>query len=226
MLSRHRKNTKALIIAAVVFLFLVILFYKIDRDIRPVLFAATNAEVKIMATETINKIVKDELSQSVKYSDFVSVRTDKNGDISSIDLNTVEMNKFGSQRALKVQEQLKSQGDRGVSIPLGVITNSTLLSYYGPRMNIKVLPVGYVTCDFKSELQSAGINQTRYMVYIKVDTNMQVLIPLGKENMNVASTIPIAETLIVGKVPDYYFGKSSGSNDGSGVIPVPVPGNN
>lgn len=223
MLPKIKKKYRPLIFFTIVFIFLLIIFYKIDRDIRPVLFATTNAEVRIVATEAINSVVKDELSKNVKYSDFVSVRTDNNGDITSIDLNTVEINKFGTTVALRIQDQLKSIGGRGVSIPIGVITGSTILAYYGPRMNVKVMPVGNVGCSFKSELQSAGVNQTRYMVSINVNTSLQVLIPIGDEKISVESTVPIAETLIVGKVPSFYYNGTYDSQNGTRVIPIPTP---
>lgn len=223
MLPKIRKKYKPLIVLSIVFIFLLLVFFKIDRDIRPVLFATTNAEVRIVGTEAINSIVKDELAQNIKYSDFVSVKTDNNGDIAAINLDTVEVNKFGSTVALRVQDQLKSIGGKGVSVPIGVITGSTLLAYYGPRLNIKVMPLGNVECSFKSELQSAGVNQTRYMVSINVKADLQVLIPLENEKLSVESTVPIAETLIVGKVPSFYYNGTYDSQNGTHVIPIPTP---
>jgi len=203
--------------------FIIFLFYKIDKDIKPLLFTVANSEVRIFATEAINKMVKEELSKNMEYSDFVNVKTDKNGEISAIELNTIQMNKFGNNVALKVQEEIKFIGGRGVTIPLGVITGSNLLSNYGPKMNIQVRPIGNITTDFKSELQSAGINQTRYRVYISVSTSFQVLIPFGKEKVDVVSTIPIAETLIVGKVPASYFNTNPGQVYPPAFVPVPSP---
>lgn len=228
MLPRKIKKKwfRVLFCIAIVLIVFTIIFYKIDKDIRPVLSAVSNSEVRILATEAINKIVKEELSDNIKYSDFVSIKTDKNGDISAIEMNTIEMNKFGAKVALRVQEEMEFIGGRGVSIPLGVITNSSLLSYYGPKINVKVMPLGNVTTDFKSELQSAGINQCRYRVYISVSTNAQIMVPFGEEKVNVVSTIPIAETLIVGKVPSSYFSNESGGMNVPNVVPIPVPENN
>lgn len=223
MLRRYKKSIKIIIFVSTVFFIFILTLIKIDRDIRPILFAVSDSEVRIIATECINRIVKEEMSKDTLYESFVNVKSDKNGDIASIDLNTVEMNKFGSNVALRVQKEMSSIGETGVSIPLGIVTGSTILSYYGPRINVKMMPVGYVTCKYESELQSAGINQTRYMVYIQVETTMQVMVPLGKDKMNVASTIPVVETLIVGKVPTLYSNNSSGS---SNVITVPVPNSN
>lgn len=222
MLPSRKRKIRPLIYILLFLFFVIFIFIKIDKDIKPTLFSLSNAEVRILTTESINKVVKEELSNNVKYSDFVSVKTDRDGNISAIEMNTVEMNKFGAAVALKVQEEMKFLGGRGVEIPVGVITGSTLLSYFGPNIKVKVMPLGNVFTDFKSELESAGINQSRYRVYITVNTVLQIMIPLGKEKVDVSATIPIAETLIVGKVPNSYFNTTSGGTMPN-VVPIPAP---
>ncbi len=198
------------------------IFYKIDKDIKPLLFSVSESEVRILATESINQVVKDELSNNVKCSDFVNIKTDNDGNVTSIEMDTVEMNKFGSSVALKVQDKMKFIGGRGVSIPLGVVTGSSILSFYGPKINVKIMPLGNIMTNFKSEIQSAGINQSRYRVYITVDTNIQIMIPPGQDKIAVSSTIPIAETVIVGKVPESYFNTESGDSNSPNIVPIPT----
>lgn len=222
--KRKKSLVKFLICTALLLFVFFLIFFKIDKDIKPVLFQISSSEIKILATESINRVVKEELSNNIKYSDLVIIKTGKEGEISSVELNTVEMNKFGSKVALRVQEEMKFLGGRGVSIPLGVITGSSILSYLGPEINVKVKPLGNVATDFKSEFEAAGINQTRYRVYITVNTELQIMVPFGGDKLNVSSTIPIAETLIVGKVPDSYFNNESGGFNLPNVISVPVPG--
>lgn len=220
--ARRKKSLKKLIICVLLALFVfVLVFLKIDKDIKPVLYSVSSSEIKILATESINRVVKEELTNNVKYSDLVDIKADSEGNITSIEMNTVEMNKLGADVALKVQDEMKFLGGRGVNIPLGVLTGSTILSSLGPNINVKTVPLGNVVTDFKSELQSAGINQSRYRVYITVNTELKVLIPFSDEKVNVASTIPIAETLIVGKVPYYYFNTQSEGTNMPNVFPVP-----
>lgn len=221
MLPRKRKKIKRLMIVGVITFTFFLAFIKIDNAIRPVLFAACNTEARVMAITAINDVVKKELSKSVNYSDLVNIKTDNNGEITAIEVNTVEMNKFGANVALNVQNTLFTEGDRGISLPLGVVTGSTLLSYYGPRVDIKVRPIGAITTDFSSELQSAGINHARYKVYIKVNTDLQIIIPFGKDKINVVSSIPVAETLIVGKVPNTYWDAKLKDLNIPNIVPVP-----
>ena len=59
--------------------------------------------------------------------------------------------------------------------------------------------------DFFSEFKQAGINQTIHRIYVKVDTKVQVIIPFSNKFVEIGSEVPIAETIIVGDVPDTYI---------------------
>lgn len=170
------------------------------------MISIAESETKIEAVQSINKIVHEELlNNNIKYSDFIIMKINQNGDIYAVEVNTVEMNKFGALISNKIQEDMKFIGGRGINIPLGMITRSNIFSFYGPKIMVKTYPIGNVLTDFKSEIESVGINQSRYRVYILINVDLQIIIPIGKDKVNITSSIPIAETLIVGKVPITYF---------------------
>ena len=86
----------------------------------------------------------------------------------------------------------------------GNFTGNKLISGYGPDIRVKVIPVGTVTTDFKTEFISAGINQTRHRIYLEAKTQVKVVIPLTTSTKEVKAQIPICETIIVGEVPESY----------------------
>ena len=63
-------------------------------------------------------------------------------------------------------------------------------------------PIGHVETKYSSEFESAGINQTRHKIYVKVKTTVRVIIPLKSNDIEVTNEVPIAETIIVGKTPN------------------------
>ncbi|KPU45338.1 sporulation protein YunB [Oxobacter pfennigii] len=223
MLPSKRRAIKGLVIFFSFFVFIIFSFYTVDSQLKPTLIALSDSELRIAATEAISKTVKDELSKNIEYSDFVNVKTNNSGEIIAIELNTIEMNKFGNNVVLRVQDEMKFLGGKGISIPLGVLTKSSLLSYMGPKLKVDVIPTGNVMADFRSELESAGINQTRYRVFITISTSLQIVIPTVKERIDVVSTVPIAETLIVGKVPGSYFNTTPGGFNVPNIVPIPAP---
>jgi hypothetical protein len=55
-----------------------------------------------------------------------------------------------------------------------------------------------------NKFDQAGINQTRHLVYFNVDSKIKIAVPFINEEIKVSTTVPIAETIIVGEVPDTY----------------------
>ncbi|MDF2672644.1 MAG: yunB [Clostridiales bacterium] len=208
----RRKKRRRAIILILIFILLIYLFYKIDRDFKPIMLAVCDSEARYVSTETINSTIREEFGNKISYDDLMTIKTDKDGNVVMIQANTVELNRIGSQIALSVQEKIRGIGVRGVKIPIGVILKNDLFAYYGPKVKFNMLPMGSVITSYRSEFQAAGINQTRHIVYLDVTANVQVVVPIARNSIAVTSSIPIAESIIVGKVPNTY------ANFGEGVI--------
>ena len=78
------------------------------------------------------------------------------------------------------------------------------MSGWGPNIKVKIIPVGSVSINFSDEFKQAGINQTRHKIYMEMQTQVRIVVPLGSDIINVATKVPITETIIIGDVPDTY----------------------
>ena len=58
--------------------------------------------------------------------------------------------------------------------------------------------------DFETEFESQGINQTKYKIYIVLESSVQILQPFSKESVKITNKVLISEAVIVGDVPDSY----------------------
>ena len=117
------------------------------------------------------------------------------------------MNKLAAEVALTVQQKMQkigSEENNNIRIPLGNILGSQLLAQYGPKVKVRVTTIGRVNVDFYTEFEQSGINQTRHKIYLQVNTQVKTVIPFTSQTMPVQSTVPIAETIIVGRVPENY----------------------
>lgn len=212
----RKKRFKRLVILSFIFFIFIYTFYKIDRDLKPLIMALCDAEARGIAMSTINETIRDEFGNKISYDDLMTIKTDKEGNVVMLQANTVELNRIGSDVALAVQKRIENTGVRGGAIPIGAVLKSDLIAYYGPKLKFKMKPVGYVTTSYRSEFQAAGINQTRHIIYIDVTTNVQVVIPTARNSISITSNVPIAESIIVGKVPNTYAEFGSGIiNDGA-----------
>ncbi len=91
----------------------------------------------------------------------------------------------------------------------GNFTGNSLLLGYGPNIKLKVIPIGTVSTEFKTEFISAGINQTRHRVYLGVICTMYVIAPLISSEIVVNNSVTVAETVLIGEVPEFYGDRTS-----------------
>ena len=102
------------------------------------------------------------------------------------------------------RSQLESAEAQSVSIPLGAALGVPFLSAMGPLIPVRIVPVSAVSAAFSTEFESAGINQTRHKIYLSLQTSVRLVIPSGARQVLLQSQVLIAESIIVGEVPQSY----------------------
>ncbi|QSQ09962.1 Sporulation protein YunB [Koleobacter methoxysyntrophicus] len=199
-----KKQTKLLFLSLIitVMILLFILFYLIEKNLGPTLLAIAEARARIIATETINDAINKKIARNVQYKDLISVHKSIKGEVALIQINITEINRLKSETALYVADSLKEITMNEIGIPIGQITGSNILANFGPSIKFSILPVGTVEVDISEAFEEAGINQTRHKVFIDVKTWVRIAVPLVSSSIQVSTHIPIAETIIVGNVPE------------------------
>lgn len=205
-MNRSRR-TKSLLIIATIIIIITIIFYKINNDLRPVLIAYCDYEARTLAMRTINQTILEEFASNISYEDLMKVKTDDDGKLVMLQADTVSLNKLSSQIALDVQENIKKVSSKGINtyVPLGVVLKNDFFAYMGPKIKFKMEPVGTAYTSYRSQFEAAGINQTRHIIYLDVAIDIYVVIPLYRNSITVNSSIPIAESIILGDVPSSYL---------------------
>nr|WP_276717372.1 sporulation protein YunB [Caloranaerobacter azorensis] len=199
------KKRKTFIILVAILVLIVYGFIIIDRNIKPTVLAICEAKARMIATQAINDAVRAKINEDINYNDLIFVKYDNQGKITMMQANTVLMNSIASEVALEVQENMRQIAASNIKIPLGNALNSQILSQWGPKININIVPQGTVTVDFTTEFEESGINQTRHKVFLTIKTNVRIIVPLTSDIIQVSTNVPIAETVIVGDVPQYYI---------------------
>ena len=157
-----------------------------------------------MAVETINRAVKQAMGQGVTYEELIDAQMDAQGRVSMLRANTMRMNELASQTALLAERELGSAENQVVEIPLGAALGVSFLSGFGSRLEVQILPVGAVHTSFDTEFETAGINQTRHKIFLNLRATVSLIVPTGSQLVEVTSTVPIAESIIVGEVPESF----------------------
>jgi sporulation protein YunB len=203
--SATRKRIKRSALLIVFIFFILFVTWIINYNIKPPLLTISEVRAKTIAIEVINEAIISELTYKIRYEDLFVIKTDNENRVTMLQANTMFMNRIVSETALSIQEKLKQMGTKRVGIPLGSILGSEIFANLGPRLNIEILPMGTVVVNFATDFEQAGINQTRHKIYLAVDTQVRIVLPLASDVVDVNTRIPIAETIIVGEIPQSYI---------------------
>lgn len=173
--------------------------------VNPVIMDTVEIRSKALATRAMNSSIADVVMNSIVYDDLVNIISDEFGNISMIQANSLEINNLSKDLAQTCEARIEEFGKSGVSIPLGTFTGIPLLVGMGPRIKVKMTPVGSVMCKFVSHFETAGINQTVHKIYVNIIANVGVVMPLTSRTFSAQQEVLISESVIVGQVPEVYL---------------------
>ena len=185
-------------------LLLALLLLLLERNLESVILDMAYARAEAMAVEYIHEAVRDVMEEAVTYEDMIHVQTDQQGHVTMLQANAVRMNELATVTALEAQSKLESAEAQSIAIPLGAALGVPFLSALGPRIRVHIVPVSAVSAAFSTEFESAGINQTRHKIYLSLRTTVRLVIPTGARQVQLGSQVLIAESIIVGDVPQSY----------------------
>ncbi len=176
----------------------------LEKNMESVILDMAYARAEAMAVEYMHEAVRDVMGDEITYQDMMNVRTDSAGKVTMLQANAVRMNELAAFTALQAQARLESAEAQSVSIPLGAALGIPFFSALGPRVRVRIVPVSAVSAAFSTEFESAGINQTRHKIYLSLHTVVRLVIPSGARQVSLGSQVLIAESIIVGEVPQSY----------------------
>ena len=139
---------------------------------------------------------------AIQYDRIVFFEKDLNGRITALKTNMSEVNRLKTSILNIINDEIMDMDTTGIGIPVGSLIVPELLAGRGPEIPIQILSISNSDAAFESFFTEAGINQTLQQLTMEVSVDVTVLV-LGKtESFTVTSHVVVAETIIVGQVPD------------------------
>lgn len=207
------RREKALLLAIAAALALLILVLVAAMHLKPILTSLATARVSNTVNGIVSAAVNDTIySGDVDYDQLISFEKDNEGRITAVKSNMAEFNRLQSAIIDEVLGKMSEVSTRELSIPFGTLTGTPLLAGRGPLIRVRMQSVGSSSAHFENAFTSAGINQTKHQIYLVVDVYVSILLPGFSTMTKVSSTYAVAETVIVGSVPDNYTYFSNGEN--------------
>ena len=134
--------------------------------------------------------------------DYYTYRTDADGTITAVSVDTEHV---GQVSSLVLERMM--DGDDGqveLDIPLETLIGVNFLPGLKLPLPVRILVLTTSDVSYHNELMSAAINQSKYQLYLNVKMDLDILVPWEHQAETVGTNVLLAETVIVGKVPQTY----------------------
>ena len=200
--NEKRRRFAKIVVFALFLLLSCVLIYNLQ--ILPVLFPLAKAKCTTELTDAVNRIVRARMqSESDGYADFVRLHFGEDGSVASVETNTPRLARLSGDVVGDVTDALTHER-MTVCIPLGSLSGSALLSGKGPDVRVKLAVSQKITCAVRGDFTESGINQTLHRVFLRVTVEVCALLPGAVQTFSVPTDVCVAETVIIGKVPEAY----------------------
>lgn len=174
----------------------------LDWRLRPLVEQYSQTQAKLAASLAADRAVTQALAEQATLP--VHVQRDSAGNIQSVETDMTVVNRLKAAVTDAVTAEM-AQKELQLNIPLGTLIGSDLFTGRGPRIPIKVLCNATVITALEGTFESAGINQTNHQLWLTAHVTVVCVIS-GFRQLTVTSETRylVAETVLVGKVPDTY----------------------
>ena len=158
---------------------------------------ATSSYTRAVSAAAAGVMESDSLGQPVRLSRA------GDGTITAVETDAACVNRIRSAVCAAALDSLES-GGCVVTVPIGSLTGLPLLSGRGPEIDLRLRPAGACTAELYSTFEAVGINQTRHTIRCVIKTRMYAMLPGRGVPLELSADVLLAESVIVGRVPESY----------------------
>ncbi len=200
--SRNRKRNSVIIVLICI---VVTILFSLNHQLKIKLRDIAIYKCQNSATDMINEAIQNTLSDSdYTYSDLVEISKNSDNEITSISCASSKINSLKTSISDEINKGFENQDKNGFNISVGTVTGINLFSGVGPEITVHFEKEGSVKTNIKSSFSGAGINQTLHQIYIEVSSDIVAVAADGTYESNVETEFLLAETVIVGEIPERY----------------------
>lgn len=202
MNRRRRARRRAVLIALPLLLILAFIVY---FRYTPYVREAARVRVVNAASDWLVDAINAELrSGRIDFSHMTYLEKDVNGNITAVRTNTAEMNCLKSEIMELLGAEMPELDAQELGVPIGSILLPDYFAGQGVRLPVRVVALSSSDASFQTTFESVGINQSIQRVVLNVSVTLTVLSPAGTQEIDVDSDVIVAETIVVGTVPNSY----------------------
>ena len=190
----------------VLFILLLALFFALRSKYRVVISDLARTQVMNTTSDLTNDAIARQIAQGdIQYDRIVFFEKELDGRITALKTNMSEVNRLKTDILNIINDEILALDNSDIGIPLGSLFFPELLSGKGPAIPVRILSIRNSDANFVSDFSQAGINQTLHRLNMEVSIDVAVLVLGQTASFTVSSEVVVAETVIVGDVPQTYL---------------------
>lgn len=211
MRRRIRSFFQVLFVLLIAALILFLMFRSRYRD---VIRELAETQVKNTTSDLTNDAIAKQIADGIiQYDRIVYFEKDLDGRITALKTNISEVNRLKTDILNIINDEILALDTSDIGIPIGSLFLPEFLSGKGPAIPVHILSIRNSDANFASAFSQAGINQTLHQLTMLVSVDVAVLVLGQTSSFTITSEVVVAETVIVGDVPDTFL--QTGGNYGS-----------
>lgn len=173
---------------------------------RPVIRSLAETQVKNATSDLTNDAIAKQIAAgNIAYDRIVYFEKDLNGRITALKTNIGEINRLKTDILNIINDEILALDTSDIGIPLGSLFLPEFFSGKGPVIPVHILSIRNSDAVFASDFSQAGINQTLHRLNMEVSIDVAVLVLGQASSFTITSEVVVAETVIVGEVPDTFL---------------------
>lgn len=185
---------------------LIIVFFLLRSRYHGVISSLSQTQVKNVTSDLINDAIDSQIRDgTIQYDRMVYFEKDLEGKITALKTNMSEVNRLKTDLLNLINDEILAMDSEHLGIPLGSLILPEVFGGKGPMIPVQILTIRNSEAEFYSEFSQAGINQTLQKLYMQVSVDVAVLVLGNVDDFTISSQVVIAETVIVGQVPDMFL---------------------
>ena len=190
----------------VLLILLLVLFFALRSKYRLVIHDLAQTQVKNTTSDLTNDAIAKQIAiGKIQYDRIVFFEKDLDGRITALKTNMTEVNRLKTDILNIINDEILALDTSDIEIPLGSLFFPELLSGKGPAIPVHILSIRNSDANFVSHFSQAGINQTLHRLNMEVSIDVAVLVLGQTSSFTMTSEVVVAETVIVGDVPQTYL---------------------
>ena len=206
VMDMRRYVRRAIVVLFILAMALLAGFFLLRSRYYTVITELARTQVTNSTSDLINDAVAQQLSSGdIAYDRIVYFEKDLNGRITALKTNIGQVNALKTETLNIINEEILDTDESLLGIPIGSLFLPEFLAGRGPRIPVRILSVRNSDATFDSNFTHAGINQTMHQLNMHVLVDVAVLVLGRTHSFTVASQVVVAETVIVGDVPDTFL---------------------